>query len=222
MNLMFDDWIFDIDKEKNISFYKTNESCECLPCQNFAKSVSSIFPELNKFLSQLGVNIQHPEETIWMEEDIAKQTVYYEVVYTVHGSILKTGNYEIDIDNINISISPSVDSTINTVMSEPYFVLSIFNIVLPWEMDENFFDVFFTDNSKNNPADQNMRKYKNTNGTVKSKSRSLFGFYIKILDDFGSLVTVKVGDVLYHKILIGSKISVGHIGKRLINISYIN
>lgn len=141
-------WVFNVDIEKTSEHSKTIEKCYCLPCQNFRKQIVNYNAKLNNFLMLFGVDITHPEELVWFEEDKTEQTIQCFAYYSVSGNIKEFDEYEIDIDNLSIAIlSPDV-SSINTDISDPYFILSVNNICLEWAMEEDYDDVFFTELQK--------------------------------------------------------------------------
>lgn len=149
ITINYGNWSFEADIYKTKEYYKNNIQCECLPCQNLRKQIKEAYTKLDEFLVQFGVDISRPEESIWSEADVIEQTVLYSLYYTVNGSILKFDEYEIDLDNINIVISNPDSTSINTDITEPYFIICVYNIYLPWKLEEDYFSIFPETNQKN-------------------------------------------------------------------------
>lgn len=141
-------WVLDVDLEKTTEHSKMIERCYCLPCQNFRKQIVNHNAKLNDFLMLFGIDITCPEELVWFEEDRVEQTVQYIAYYSVSGKIKEFDEYEIDIDNLNVVISAPDTTSINTDISDSYFIVSVHNICLDWEMEEEYDDVFFIEYQK--------------------------------------------------------------------------
>lgn len=141
-------WVLDVDLENTSENSKMIERCNCLPCQNFRKQIINHNVKLNDFLLLLGIDITCPEELVWFEGNRVEQTVQYIAYYSVSGKIKEFDEYEIDIDNLNVVISAPDTASINTGSSDPYFIVSIHNIYLDWEMEEEYDNVFFVENQK--------------------------------------------------------------------------
>lgn len=120
-----DEYVFDVDLQHTIDYYRTLSLCECSACVNYSSNIKDKYPELSDFLSEFGVDISKPEETSWWEAD---DTIEYAAFYTVSGNIRCAGNYEIDLGLLNIVIS---DGYVPNTHTDPYFVISVYNIVLP-------------------------------------------------------------------------------------------
>ena len=95
-----------------------------------------------------GIDITRPEELVWFEGDRAEQTVQYIAYYSVYGKIKEFDEYEIDIDNSNIVILGPDASSINTDISDPYFIVSVYTLCLEWAMEEDYDDVLFVELQK--------------------------------------------------------------------------
>lgn len=141
-------WVIDVDIEKTLEHSKTIERCYCLHCQNFRKQIENYSEKLNIFLLRFGVDITCFEELEWFDGDNTKQTAHYAAYYFVNGEVKAFDEYEIDIDYLSIVIIKPDSSPINTNISEPYFIISVNNIFLDWIMEEEYEDVFWTENQK--------------------------------------------------------------------------
>lgn len=133
-----DDYIFEVDVEKTINYYKTHSLCECVCCENFYAQIKGKFPKLESFLSDFCVDISRPDECMSVELDNTIQ--YIGVDYTVCGKVTTMGQYEIDIhDNLffNIVITDGFSSP--NEQTDEYFTISIANVFeLPWVLDKPF------------------------------------------------------------------------------------
>lgn len=130
-----DDWKFSVDIEKTKEYYKTHSICECADCRNFYAQIEEKLPKLKDFLSEFGVDVSRPDENASIEcEDSID---YLSVDYTVCGEIIEVGKYEIDIyDNLFLSIVVNDDCVCPNEQTGKYFTFTVFQIVLPWVLDE--------------------------------------------------------------------------------------
>ena len=132
-----DEYVFNVDIEKTIEYYKTHSLCKCDCCENFYVQVKGRFPKFESFLSDFGIDVSKPDEIMSVELDNAIQ--YISVDYTVCGKVSTMGEYEIDIQDdqfLSIVITDGFASP-NEQTSE-YFTISIYNIELPWVLDKPF------------------------------------------------------------------------------------
>lgn len=137
------DYVFSVDVEKTEEYYCKHSICDCSGCRNFYAQIKGKYPELEDFLLKLGVDIARPDEMPWWDID---DCIDYNPNYTVTGTIQEFGEYEIDFgehSEINVVVqkgeTPILD--IPNEQTEPYFVLSVYNIRLPWILDEEFLAV---------------------------------------------------------------------------------
>lgn len=132
-----DEYVFEVDIEKTVNYYKTHSLCDCDCCENFYVQIKGKFPKLESFLSEFGIDISKPDEAMSVELDNTIQ--YITVDYTVCGKVTTMGQYEIDIqDNqlLNLVITDGFASP-NEQKSE-YFTISVYNIKLPWVLEKPF------------------------------------------------------------------------------------
>lgn len=61
-------------------------------------------------------------------------------------------------------------------------------------------------------------KYKEIRGTLVKKYRNLFGQCVLVIDDNITKVKVYVGAALFERLQIGTKWTIGYLGKKMINI----
>ncbi|MBQ7828258.1 MAG: hypothetical protein IJ386_08345, partial [Clostridia bacterium] len=91
------EYVFEVDIEKTIEYYKTHSLCECDCCKNFYAQIGGKFPKLEYFLSDFGVDIAKPDEC--MSVDLENTIQYIGVDYTVCGKVSTMREYEIDIQD---------------------------------------------------------------------------------------------------------------------------
>ena len=130
-----DDWKFSVDIEKTKEYYKTHSLCECAYCRNFYSQIDEKLPKLKEFLEEFGVDISKPDEisSFTYENEIDYSTVYY----TVCGEIVESSKYEIDIyENLFLSIVVNDEFAPPNEQTGQYFTFSVFQIRLPWVLDE--------------------------------------------------------------------------------------
>ena len=133
-----DSYVFEVDMEKTIAYYKTHALCECDCCQNFYAQIKGKFPKLESFLSDFGVDIAKPDEIMSIELDNTIQ--YIGVDYTVCGKVAAMGQYEIDIqDNSFFSIVITDGFASPNEQTGEYFTISVNNTFeLPWVLAKPF------------------------------------------------------------------------------------
>lgn len=126
------DWIFDVDIDLTMerSAYQAQEHCDCSYCRNFYRSLDASNPDMRPFLAVFGIDPMGPDELCPFEPTI------YEVSYIVNGTILQTGT-PFRIGDIPVKVLSSTDADMDTERSEPYFVLIIGLLELPWALDED-------------------------------------------------------------------------------------
>lgn len=133
MEISLGDWLFDVNVPLNmeISAEQAKDHCMCGYCRNYYAAVDEAYPSLRPFLSRFGLYIEGPDELSPFEPTI------YEASYIVNGSILFEGSSEIRIDNIPVSVLTSEAADMDTERPEPYFVLTVGLMELPWLLDED-------------------------------------------------------------------------------------
>ena len=78
------DYVFSVDTEKTKKYYEIHTLCNCAYCRNFYAQAKDKFPKLSAFLSEFGVDIAKPDETLSVETDNAID--YISIDYTVCGT----------------------------------------------------------------------------------------------------------------------------------------
>ena len=118
-----------------ISAAQAKDHCMCGYCRNFYAAVDETYPSMRSFLSLFGVDIEGPDELSPFEPTI------YEASYIVNGEILTKGHTEIRVDDIPVAVLPSESADMDTERPEPYFVIIIGLMELPWLLEEDPKDV---------------------------------------------------------------------------------
>jgi len=127
------DWLFDVDVPLNmeISSNQAKDHCMCGYCRNFYKAIDKTFPALRPFLAKFGVDIEGPDELSPFEPTI------YEASYIINGTVIRASDQCFYVDGIPVKVLSSKDADMDTVRPEPYFVLVIGLMELPWLLDED-------------------------------------------------------------------------------------
>lgn len=131
-----DNFVFYADVEKTKEYYSSLSDCGCYGCRNLCAQIKDFSPELNDFLSEFGIDICRPDESVDFPE---KDHVYYSLVgYTVTGHIETNGIYKTKIGTLRIEITNgnSPDYWFPNEQKEPHFFISVSGITLPWVLDE--------------------------------------------------------------------------------------
>lgn len=117
---------------------KYNEPCGCIYCENYRQTFQTAYSKIIKILQEFGIPAERPLEIIdcfWNDEKNKRQ---YESYYSVKGELFKDQLIIHDEDAIITLYHPDTDAPIykNTGMEEPYFILAVSNIELPWVLPE--------------------------------------------------------------------------------------
>ncbi|MBE6718114.1 MAG: hypothetical protein E7574_02510 [Ruminococcaceae bacterium] len=132
-----EEYLFQVDLDKTIDYYKKHSLCECVYCENYYVQIRGKFPKLEAFLSDFGVDISRPDEISSFESD--NEIDYINVDYTVCGKVVNMGTYKIDIDdNLFLSIVITDGFATPNDQTSDYFTISVCNIKLPWVLDKPF------------------------------------------------------------------------------------
>lgn len=118
-------------KETKKYYDKTNLSdlCSCTYCQNYVRGIKSAYPKVAEYLSQLGVDIEKPFETMPLEPDETGYIEYICAQYIVCGENDVFTRMIIESTNIDIA-----ESHPSTGISATHFVIEIYPIRLKWVM----------------------------------------------------------------------------------------
>ena len=133
MQMAISSLLLDVDIPLNmqISSAQAEDHCNCGYCRNFYEAIDLVCPSLRAFLAKLGVHVEGPDELSPFEPTI------YEVSYIVNGTILERPVEAFYVDQIPVKILSAQEADMDTDRPEPYFVLVIGLIELPWLLDED-------------------------------------------------------------------------------------
>ena len=128
MILKIDDWVFDIDPEKTKehSAYALESHCTCGYCENYYRSVETVYSGLKTFLEQFFVEIQGPSRMYPFEPTL------YLLGYKVHGCIVRYSTEPIMVDGVPIMPVP---------LEDDLFLLEVGEMTLPWVLEEDMDEV---------------------------------------------------------------------------------
>lgn len=133
-----ENYIFDIDIESARAYSASHSLCSCGECRNFYRQVRGKLPKLAAFLDEMGIRVECPDE---IGSSAADGRICYDfAAYTVPGRIIEIGRYEIDLQDGGLHLNIVVNSEYvpNEQKTSEYFTISVYNISLPWILDEPF------------------------------------------------------------------------------------
>ena len=125
-----DEYVFEVDLENTRAYYQSHDLCECDDCTYFYRKIKGMFPKLEEFLSEFGVDVARPDEIFCAQGEDSME--YVNVDYTVCGNIRTMGQYEIDIrDSLFLSVVVTEGYACPNEQTGPYFTLSVVGITIP-------------------------------------------------------------------------------------------
>lgn len=138
MIIQIDDYTVDVDLDATKAYSQTHCLCDCQDDRNFYAQARERFPKLTQFLSRFGLMIERPDEIGSYAEE--GEINYHFVAYTVVGKVLKSGRYEIDMFDGNTPLNIVINDwgVPNEQNTTEYFTVTVYNIHLPWVLDEQY------------------------------------------------------------------------------------
>jgi len=123
--------VMNFNVDKNLDYYKyinQADKCDCNTCKNYYAKIKGCYPDLDQYLSEMGVNIEKPFEAVALSDDKDKNGMMeYFAWYIVKG---ECGiDYEIKINNIKITKAVEYP---NPQLNDQYFALEVSNLFLPY------------------------------------------------------------------------------------------
>lgn len=121
-----------MDIEGTKSYYEqisNRDLCDCTYCQNYISKVRVTYPEVAKYLSSLGIDIEKPFETMPLEPDEMGYIEYISAQYIVFGEL--DDFVKIVIGSVNVDVA---DTHPSTQINEDHFVIQIYPLRLQWIM----------------------------------------------------------------------------------------
>lgn len=131
---------FNVDIDANKEYYSNHSLCNCSEDRNFYKSAKTAFPQLDGMLSSLGILIERPDEI--GSSPSGNVIDYHFVSYTVIGENDFGDKYEFHVTDNGSHLKIVVDNWYvpNEQKTDKYFTLTVYNIKLPWILNEPFPD----------------------------------------------------------------------------------
>lgn len=128
---------FDCDLTKEYRF-KYESQCDCAYCINYYKTFKEKYTKISKFLEQFGLDIEFPLEIMPLEYDKQYNKIRYISYYPIKGTMSKD-KLILNLEGIEVRILRGSDLNNpcpNPKMKEPYLLVEISGIRLPWILDE--------------------------------------------------------------------------------------
>ena len=118
---------------------KYEVQCDCAYCRNYYKTFKEKYTLTSKLLVELGLDAEYPLDIMPLQYDELNNEKEYLSFYPVKGTI---GQDEItlDVEGLEINIFKGSDKDNpcpNPQMEEPYLLIGISGIKLPWVLDED-------------------------------------------------------------------------------------
>lgn len=129
---------FDYDITKEYRF-KYEIQCDCAYCRNYYKTFKMNYPNTSGLLEELGLDIEFPLEIMPLEYNKLEDKMEYISYYPIKGSTNKD-KLILNLDQAEIRVLKGSDTNNpcpNPKMKEPYLLIEIARIKLPWVLDEN-------------------------------------------------------------------------------------
>lgn len=130
-------WEFCYDREVTEKYYENyNDLCQCAYCRNVYKNLGAMPENVRIFMEQFGIDLSKPIDQFATEADKQTNTVENFLYYAVHGEAKASVRQNIYIDDICIEIVPREHSPYTDIL-EPFFVMQICAIWLPWTLEDS-------------------------------------------------------------------------------------
>ena len=129
-----------IDHEATKRYREINSyQCDCSYCRNYYISFKDKYPKTSTFIEGFGLDINFPLEVMPLPYDSKDKTMGYTVYYPVKGEIFNE-IFELKLEGLYIRVLKESDSKNlcpKPKMEEPYLLMEINGIKLPWLLDED-------------------------------------------------------------------------------------
>jgi len=131
-------FLLDIDIESARAYSQSHSLCNCPECRNFYAQARKNLSKLAAFLDEMGISIEYPDKIDACAE--GSKVDYHFTAYTLPGKILEYGGYEIDLPDGDLYLNIVINKEYipNEQKTQDYFTISVYNISLPWILDEPF------------------------------------------------------------------------------------
>lgn len=132
-----------VDVEKTAEYYRSNTLCDCLCCRNFYAQAKERFGKLEAFLSEFGISLERPDELESVEAD--NTVMYLTASYSVCGKLPDSYKKTVEISDGGMDLKVVIgDSFSPNEQTGDYFMVSVYDMNLPWVLDEPIPEVLRT------------------------------------------------------------------------------
>lgn len=129
---------YDYDSTKEYRF-KYEGQCDCAYCRNYYKTFKTNYPETSKFLERFGLDVEFPLEIMPLQYDKLNNVMEYISFYPIKGTLAKD-EIILNIEELELRIFKGKNSNNpcpNPKMEDPYLLVEVSGIKLPWVLDKN-------------------------------------------------------------------------------------
>lgn len=121
-----------VNFEKNREYYSSPKStpCDCELCKNFYAKIKEAYPEVDKYLSSLCVDICKPFELVCFENEEKHEVEYIGCQYIVFGNCEK--DFKKQIGDVKFEINTDGHPDDSDIQGE-HFVLDFGTITLKYK-----------------------------------------------------------------------------------------
>ena len=124
---------YQADPAATRAYYKANpEQCDCLYCENYRRAFPVHFPEIVKFLDNLGLSCGHALEIMECGWNEAKDLRLYYAYYPVQGRLEEDTVFYLEGVTLHRAESACCP---RPTMAPPYFIVEVC-VQLPWVLEE--------------------------------------------------------------------------------------
>lgn len=119
--------------------FKYEKQCSCSYCRNYYKTFKEKYPQTSKFLKKLGLDPDYPLEIMLSLYDEPENQMDYLSFYPAKGS-MGEDEISVSIEGLEIKVFKGSSKEIpcpKPQMEEPYLLVGISGVILPWILDED-------------------------------------------------------------------------------------
>lgn len=129
---------FDYETTKEYRFNYESE-CDCAYCRNYFLTFKKKYSATSRFIEEFGLDISFPLEIMPLEFDKENNEMGYISYYPIKGIIDKDKKI-LQIEGLEVRILKGSDTNNpcpNPKMSQPYLLVEVSGIKLPWVLTED-------------------------------------------------------------------------------------
>lgn len=119
--------------------YKYESQCDCAYCRNYYESFKKTYPKTTELMEEFGLDVNFPLEIMPLEYNREKGKMGYISYYPIKG-ILDKDKKLLLLEELELRIlkgSYSNNPCPNPKMNQPYLLLEVSGIRLPWVLNED-------------------------------------------------------------------------------------